>query len=862
MKPQTQTGKRDYNTSDYQQNPVSTLFLLTTTLLFWLIVGCEAISPSNLSNVEAIWDENEKTLQVSGNILSDKEFLEIKDAASGELIGAAAINSDGEWQVSSSTPSCEILINEKESFAVQNSPESCSRSKTLTRAAIINDIPEGVLVTQNPEPLNDIPNAIILSPPTDISVAVGQVVNFAGVVSGFSVTPPVSYYWNFGGAAPNTTVQNPGAVVFNRPGTYFIQLSVTDNLGIPDPTPAIRTVVVGGGNTPVANTPVPVIASPVAAGGAVSIDVGDSLFFSGSASDATGSNTFFFEWNFSGAAQNQFGPTPGNIQFNNAGTYIVSLYATNALGTRSAVPDTLTVNVGTGTGINQAPRGSIVSPSQDVTINAGDSLSFRARGRDPDGNEPLYYSWDFSGLAQNIYMSTSRNGGEITFNTPGMYYIMMTVTDSLGEADPTPAMRIITVQNGSTIPGQPVNPLAGQIISPPSDVTIAPGQSVFFSAQASTTVPGQLQYFWTFDGAAQNSNFQTPGDITFPVAGQFSVQLLVADANGNVIGAPARRTITVTGSGNSQLAASIVSPEDNTSVQVGQPVFLSAQAPSVFGLSNIRYNWRIRARGAATDIFTSSELSPGSFVFPQAGTFRIRFRISGIEPISGNRVSESARSTVTVTDPFVAASPIISQPPQDMVVNIGQTVFFQASPVPGTNIRYRWDFDGQAQDSSQATPPPVVFNQAGTYVVRLRVRGTSVTGAPLNLDEQRIISVNASLPPNPFPGPSPFPPSPFPTQPPVGGAATPEGIIDTPVGNQTVRVGSAIQFAGRGFDPLGGGQLQFLWSFGGAAPNISSQFPGTVSFNRVGNYAVTLLVVNAFGQVDPTPATVVITVVP
>jgi PKD repeat protein len=336
---------------------------------------------------------------------------------------------------------------------------------------------------------------------------------------------------------------------------------------------------------------------------------------------------------------------------------------------------------------------------------------------------------------------------------------------------------------------------------------------------------------------------------------------VVADSNGNVIGTPAVRTITVSGSGSSQLTASIISPTNNAVVQVGESVYLAAQAPAVFGLTDIRYRWRIRAQGSSTDLFTSSQLTPGDFVFDRTGSYRIRFRVSGLDPISGNRVSETVRNTITVTDPVVVAAPIISQPPRDLVAALGQTVYFQAANVPGSNLTYRWDFSDNAPDSFSANPPPVTFNQPGTFIVRLRVRGTSINGLPLSLDEQRIISVSGVVPPNPFPGPSPFP-SPIPPQPPVGGAASPEGVIDLPNGNKTVRVGTALQFSGRGFDPLGNGQLTFLWSFGGAAPNIASQYPGTLTFNRVGNYVVTLLVVNAFGQIDPTPATVVISVIP
>jgi PKD repeat protein len=71
-----------------------------------------------------------------------------------------------------------------------------------------------------------------------------------------------------------------------------------------------------------------------------------------------------------------------------------------------------------------------------------------------------------------------------------------------------------------------------------------------------------------------------------------------------------------------------------------------------------------------------------------------------------------------------------------------------------------------------------------------------------------------------------------------------------------------VPFSGRGFDPNGGAFLRYQWSFGGAAPNIISANPGTVTFTQVGSYVVSLLVINQQGIPDPHPPHVVITVTP
>lgn len=89
---------------------------------------------------------------------------------------------------------------------------------------------------------------------------------------------------------------------------------------------------------------------------------------------------------------------------------------------------------------NQAPNGTITSPTGSRTITAGQSLEFRGTGSDPDG-DTLSYSWSFAGAAGNL---TGAGPHTVTFSTPGSFSVRLTVSD--GElSDQTPATRTITV---------------------------------------------------------------------------------------------------------------------------------------------------------------------------------------------------------------------------------------------------------------------------------------------------------------------------------------------------------------------------------------------------------------------------------
>jgi len=100
-------------------------------------------------------------------------------------------------------------------------------------------------------PTDTPPKGTITSPASDIVIAPGQSVTFAGTgtASSGSIT---GYSWSFRGATPATSsLQNPGAVTFSTAGTYPAVFTVTDSAGITDPSPAIRTITVATEAAPV-----------------------------------------------------------------------------------------------------------------------------------------------------------------------------------------------------------------------------------------------------------------------------------------------------------------------------------------------------------------------------------------------------------------------------------------------------------------------------------------------------------------------------------------------------------------------------------------------------------------------------------
>ena len=114
-------------------------------------------------------------------------------------------------------------------------------------------------------PTDQPPAGTIVSPASDLTIGTGQSVSFAGAGSDPDGTIR-AYSWVFPGGSPSSaSVQNPGSVTFSTVGTHGASLTVTDNAGLNDPSPPIRTItVVPGFNLSATPTSTTVAASGTA----------------------------------------------------------------------------------------------------------------------------------------------------------------------------------------------------------------------------------------------------------------------------------------------------------------------------------------------------------------------------------------------------------------------------------------------------------------------------------------------------------------------------------------------------------------------------------------------------------------------
>ena len=556
---------------------------------------------------------------------------------------------------------------------------------------------------------NQAPESSIRVPSTDMFIDAGESVFFSGLATDPENNTPLKYFWNFDGAVPNSTMQNPGSIVFNNPGVYRVTLASTDNMGVTDNTPAVRIITVDGASV---SAPEGIINSPISD---VVINVGDSVRFSGSGTDLDNDTPYRYFWNFDGVAPNSTLASPGDVTFSNAGVYRISLRVTDSTGTKDPTPATVQVTVTNFNSQNEPPNSVIITPSMNVTIFEGDSLTLRGTGNDPEG-DVLRYFWDLDGAAPN---STANNPGDIQFTQAGVFNISFAATDNSGLTDPTPATVRVTVKAApsSIAPN-------GVITSPATGMRINVGDTINFSGYG-TDADGDtpLRYLWNFDGAIPHTTNANPGNVVFTNPGTYRVRFSVTDATGLTDPTPEERIIVVDGfntpTGNSAPNGVIASPISDAVVFVGQAINFSASGTDPDGDTSLKYRWNF---GGVVPNTTAKD--PGLVTFNQVGTYRITMTVTDSFGVSDSSPAERLVTVIGNATQNQAPNAIIVTPSTSQDVSVNGVVNFEGAgtdPDNNTPLTYLWDFNGAVPNVVGRNPGNVTFKKAGTYTVTLKV---------------------------------------------------------------------------------------------------------------------------------------------
>jgi PKD repeat protein len=212
-----------------------------------------------------------------------------------------------------------------------------------------------------------------------------------------------------------------------------------------------------------------------------------------------------WSWTFDGGTPSSSTVQNPGVTYNTAGTYTVSLTATNAAGSDTMTKvDYITVSV------LQPPVADFTASA--TTVTEGDTVNFT----DLSTNDPTSWSWTFNGGTPSS--STVQNPG-VTYNTAGTYTVELTAANT-GGSDTETKVDYITV-----------NPIPAPVADfTASATTVFEGETVNFTDQ-STNNP--TSWSWTFNGGTPaSSTAQNPG-VTYNTAGTYTVELTAANTGGS-----------------------------------------------------------------------------------------------------------------------------------------------------------------------------------------------------------------------------------------------------------------------------------------------------------------------------------------
>jgi hypothetical protein len=164
---------------------------------------------------------------------------------------------------------------------------------------------------------------------------------------------------------------------------------------------------------------------------------------------------------------------------------------------------------------DQPPKGTITAPPGDMTIQAGQLVSFGATAYDPDGSVSAN-SWYFPNGNPNT--STALNPGAVTFPTAGTSVASLTTVDNVGLNDPSPPTLTITVQPVVQITSPAAGSTVNGTVSINANVTGTVGSPNTFTFMVGTKVLTRQKVLGTSASYSWNTLKQSTGTQTLTVS--------------------------------------------------------------------------------------------------------------------------------------------------------------------------------------------------------------------------------------------------------------------------------------------------------------------------------------------------------
>jgi PKD repeat protein len=328
-----------------------------------------------------------------------------------------------------------------------------------------------------------------------------------------SCSASATYLWNFGdGSSPVTTLAKTNEThSYATAGTYTVTLAVHNTCGTSSDTQTVCIEVppVPGFTASPSTSCSPLVVNFTDASSAIvqcsAITRVWTVTKSSTCIADSASNYVYL----SGTNSASLNPV---IQFNNQGTYTVTLSLTNACGTFTTAAQTFTVK--------RQPEVSITGVP--ATICLGQSISPGASVLSCSGTISAY-AWSFPG--GSITSSTSPTPGAITYSSAGSNSISLTVTNECGTGSAAASFNVAALPVANAGP----------------NIAYCTGGS----GQIGAPAVGGLTYSWTPTVGLNSSTIANP-TVTLTAVGSPTVQTYFLTVTNTSTGCSAQSSVVVT----------------------------------------------------------------------------------------------------------------------------------------------------------------------------------------------------------------------------------------------------------------------------------------------------------------------------
>jgi len=513
--------------------------------------------------------------------------------------------------------------------------------------------------------------------------APGEVLVFDGSRSIDPDGEIASYSWDFrdGSTATGEVVEH----AFEKPGTYFVRLTVRDDSG-------------HDGALDIAETKIVVNAPPVAdAGPDIRLAPGDTIVLNALRSFDPDGKIESYRWDFSDSDKPVLEPRNSRI-YEKPGIYKVQLTVSDdSSAINATTTDEFTVRV------NHTP---VAEAGEDVTTS-GLRVSFDgSRSTDPDG-DGLTYVWDFGD-------GQSGAGARVThtYAAGGTYPVVLTVSDGTGlkNASARDSLAVRINRPPLAVAGDSQNVCTGDVV-------------VFDASKSKDPEGGVLRYAWSF-GDGTKSEIVNPTK-TFSKAGVFPVTLTVRDDSGLDNAAHSDRLyIRVQQAPKADAGPDILACSN-------QPVqFDGRKSTDLDGVIN-KFTWD----------FGDGNLGGGdrpSHSYNAPGTYQVSLTIEGDQV---GRCDNTASDQLTVRVIEAPIARILA--PGSVPVGVAASFDGSASTVKGGKVtNWSWDFgDGSTAEGAKIKH---AFKKPGQYSVKLTIESDTAATQCRTITTEQVITVNAA----------------------------------------------------------------------------------------------------------------------